>query len=170
MNPMPCDALDDFLAGELAGDRRREFEAHLGDCPACRTEVAEWQNLSRKLKAATEELEVPPADLAHRIERAAKFDGQTAVTTGRTWRIAALIAASLLAAALFRESFRPTLRPNGESALTRPISVTAVPKPAVLCPSVEVHGKVIGVPIDVGDPNVTVVWLYPEAAVAEAEK
>ena len=32
---------------------------------------------------------------------------------------------------------------------------------------VEFSGDVIGVPIDIGDPKVTVVWVYPEAKLAQ---
>ncbi len=170
MKQIPRDALDDFIAGELAADCRAEFEAHLFDCPACRAEVAEWQALCRTLKAASDELEVPPADLAQRIERVAKIAGQTVPKSGRTWPVAALIAASLLAAALFREMLQPTLRPNAEQVRSKPILAATGPKPVPPPPSVEIHGKVIGVPIDVGDPKVTVVWLYPEAGGAETEK
>jgi anti-sigma factor RsiW len=174
MKHMSCVSLDDFLAGELAADCRVEFKAHLADCSLCRAEVAEWQALCRTLKAASDELEVPPADLAQRIERAAKVAGQTATENGRTWPVAALIAASLLAAALFSEILRPTLQPDAEQA--RPKALVAAtlpksgPKAAPTRPSIEIHGKVIGVPIDIGNPNVTVVWLYPEAVGPESQK
>jgi anti-sigma-K factor RskA len=163
MNQMPCDFLDDFLAGELATDRRREFEDHLVDCPACRAEVADWELLRGTLKAATCQLEVPPADLSQRIERGSKVTAQTETKEGRSWRVAALIAASLLAAALFREILRPNLRPSAEPALPKTLVAASPPKLVPTHPSIEIHGKVIGVPIDVGNPNVTVVWLYPEA-------
>jgi anti-sigma factor RsiW len=168
MNQIPCDSLDDFLAGDLADDRRRELETHLVDCPACRAEVAEWQTLCRTLRAATETMEVPPADLSSRVERGPIFTADETAKTGRTWRVAALIAASLLAAALFSEVLRPTLPPDAERAL--PKTLVAAAKPAPPRPSIEVHGTVIGVPIDIGNPNVTVVWLYPEAVGPEAEK
>jgi anti-sigma factor RsiW len=165
---MPCDSLDDFLAGELAADCRVEFEVHLVDCPACRAEVADWESLCRTLKAATGRLEIPSADLLSRLERATSLTVHEAGKSGRTWRVAALIAASLLAAALFSEVLRPTLQPDAEQA--RPKALVTAAKPVPPRPSIEIHGKVIGVPIDIGNPKVTVVWLYPEAGGAETEK
>ncbi len=166
MNQMPCDFIDDFLTGELAADYRVEFKAHLVDCPVCRAEVADWESLCRTLRAATGQLEVPPADLWRPIERETKVAAHTATNDGRSWRVAALIAASLLAAALFSEILRPTLQPDAEQA--RPLALVAATQPVPTRPSIEIHGKVIGVPIDIGNPNVTVVWLYPEAVSPDA--
>jgi anti-sigma factor RsiW len=186
MNRISCDSLDDFLAGELAADCRAEFEVHLVDCPACRAEVAVWESLCRTLKASTGRLEAPPADLLSRVERAPSLTVHKAAKSGRSWRVAALIAVSLLAAALFSEVLRPALRPDAEHA--RPKAIVAatipksvpnpvpnpVPKPvlkrAPTRPLIEIRGKVIGVSIDIGNPNVTVVWVYPEAGGAETEK
>ena len=170
MSQTACDNLDDFLAGELAADRRRAFDAHLADCPACRAEVADWHSLCRTLKAATDQLEVPSAGLSRRIERGVKVTAPTATKEGRSWRIAALIAVSLWAAVLFSEFLRPTLPPDAKPTRPKAFVAATVPTAVPARPSIEVHGKVIGVPIDIGDPKVTVVWLYPEAGGTDTEK
>jgi anti-sigma factor RsiW len=37
--------LQAFYDEELSGDARREVEAHLGGCPACRQELEEWDRI-----------------------------------------------------------------------------------------------------------------------------
>jgi anti-sigma factor RsiW len=156
----PCDLLDEFLVGELTVEERRAFEDHLPECPSCREAVADWQALCGTLQTATRRLETPPAALVERIERGSAVPVGTLATGGRTWRVAALVAAALLAALLFREA-PPSGRPPVASTSAAPAesrTTTLVP-PA----NIQFSGNVIGVPIDIGDPKVTVVWLYPEA-------
>lgn len=156
----PCALLDDFLVGELTIDERRTFKDHLPGCPSCREAVADWKALCGTLQMATRQLETPPVALAERIERGSGIPVKTLATADRTWRVVALVAAALLAAVLFHEvprSSRPPVASTnaapGESRTT-----TLVP-PA----NIQFAGDVIGVPIDIGDSKVTVVWLYPKA-------
>jgi anti-sigma factor RsiW len=165
MNKRPCESLEEFLAGDLAVERRSEFENHCADCPSCRAAVEDWQALRQILQAATLELESPSAALSERIERGPTVFARAVANDERTWKVAALLAASLLAAVLFGD----ILRPVSPVATTNPRAAEAVTTAALSPPpKIEFTGDVIGVPIDVGDPKVTVVWLYPEARVADA--
>jgi anti-sigma factor RsiW len=156
----PCERLDDFLGGELTGETRRQFEDHLPECPSCRGAIADWQTLRGTLQSATRHLETPPTALVERIERESAVPAEPAATGSRTGRVAALVAAALLAAILFhdgpRSSRPPMASTSAEPAENR--TTTLVP-PA----TIQFSGNVIGVPIDIGDPKVTVVWLYPES-------
>jgi anti-sigma factor RsiW len=161
---LPCDLLDEFLGRELTVAERRAFEDHLPECPSCRDAVADWQALCGTLRSATRPLETPPAALLERIERESAVPEEPVATGGKTWRVAALVAASLLAAALFRGLLRPASPP---ASTRKPLAVegaTAMIPPPL---KVEFSGDVIGVPIDIGDPKVTVVWVYPEAKLAQ---
>jgi len=162
----PCDLLDEFLGGELTVEECRAFEDHLRECTLCREAFADWQALCGTLQTATRQLEIPPAALAERIERGLAVPVGTLATGGRTLRVAALVAAALLAAVLFHEVPRssrpPVASTNAAPAESR--ATTLVP-PA----NIQFSGDVIGVPIDIGDPKVTVVWLYPEAKVAQGD-
>ena len=74
----------------------------------------------------------------------------------------------IVVAALFASMLQPH-PPHRESAKApqteRAFAKQTGAKP-LLPPKVEFSDDVIGVPIDIGEPNVTVVWLYPTAQVA----
>lgn len=56
------EGLEDYLSGDTASPRYREFEAHLSVCPACRNEVAPLRDhalLIRTLRAPREEEPAP---------------------------------------------------------------------------------------------------------------
>jgi anti-sigma factor RsiW len=163
-NFLPCDLLDDYFGGELSADRRSEFEIHLATCQSCRIAVDEWQELCRKLATAAHELERPSQGLRERIERGATARPPREGLDAQKRRVAVLLGAFLLAAALFAVVLRPAPR-HDEIAKTpqakSPTRATAL-SPAKL----EFPDDVIGVPIDIGEPNVTVVWLYPTGQAA----
>jgi anti-sigma factor RsiW len=162
--PSPCDLLDEFLGGELAVEERRAFEDHLPECPSCRQVVADWQALCGTLQLATRQLETPPAALVERIEQGSAVPMGTLATEGRAWRVAALVAAALLAAILFHDVPRSSRPPLASTSAERAESRTTTLVPPA---NIQFSGNVIGVPIDIGDPKVAVVWLYPEAPVAD---
>jgi anti-sigma factor RsiW len=162
----PCDRLDEFLADELPVEARRAFEVHLAECPSCRDAVADWRVLCGTLQTATRQLETPPAALLERVERELAVSVATVAGKARTWKVAALVAASLLAAVLFRDLLRPASPPTSTKKPPAIAGVTATITPPI---KVEVSGDVIGVPIDVGDPKVTIVWVYPETKLAQGD-
>ncbi len=169
-----CDSLDDYLASELPAERRGAFDQHLATCEACRLAVNEWQTLSRALEAATRELEKPSPSLLERIQTPNTVSAPPANPDLQKWpdlqrwRVAALIAASLVAAALFASMLQ--LRPPHHELVNAPPTRPELSKPTrAKTPvqlKVEFSDDVIGVPIDIGEPNVTVVWLYPTVPAA----
>lgn len=63
--------LDDYLSGELPAARRRDFEAHLAECPSCVAYLETYREavrLARATRAGAEELpeELVAAILASR--------------------------------------------------------------------------------------------------------
>jgi anti-sigma factor RsiW len=163
-----CDLLDDYLEGELPVARRSEFDRHLATCEACRVAVNEWRTLCRALKTATGELENPSPSLLERIHASAIVPALPADRDLQKWRVAALVGASLVAAGLFASILQPH-PPHRELAKApqteRELAKQTEAKP-LLPPKVEFSDDVIGVPIDIGEPNVTVVWLFPTAQTA----
>jgi anti-sigma factor RsiW len=163
-----CDLLDDYLGRDLSVARQSEFEQHLATCEACRIAVSDWQTLCRTLVTATGELENPSPSLLERIHAGATVSTPPAARDIQRWRVAALAGAWLVAAALFASFLRPRA-PQHELAKA-PQPQRNLPKSiaanAPLPPKVQFSDDVIGVPIDIGEPNVTVVWLYPTVPAA----
>jgi anti-sigma factor RsiW len=163
-----CDSLDDYLGGELPIARRSEFDQHLATCEACRVAVNEWRTLCRALKTATSERENPSPSFLERIHASAVVPALPADRDLQKWKVAALVGALLVAAALFASILQP--HPAHRELAKAPITARALAKQTgakpLLPPKVEFSDDVIGVPIDIGEPNVTVVWLYPTAQTA----
>jgi anti-sigma factor RsiW len=169
-----CDSLDDYLAGELPAELRLAFDQHLATCEACRLAVNEWQTLSQALETATGELESPGPSLLERLQAGAAVSTPPAHPDlqkwpdSQKWRVAALVLASLVAALLFASILQP--RPPHQELANAPQTRPELSKPTVaktpVRAKVEFSDDVIGVPIDIGEPNVTVVWLYPTVPAA----
>lgn len=66
MNNDTHDLLIDYYNGHLNAQERKDFEAHLAECPDCREELAEWEALNADFAENLEQLE-PPADMEKRI-------------------------------------------------------------------------------------------------------
>jgi len=158
-----CESLDDYLTDDLPAERRSGFDRHLADCEACRVAVEEWRTLCGTLETATNVLEKPSPLLWERIQTPSTVSALPANADLQKWRVAALAGASLVAAALFASILQP--RPPRHELANAPQTQRELSQPAVAKtpsrPKVEFSADVIGVPIDVGEPNVTVVWLYP---------
>jgi anti-sigma factor RsiW len=160
MTELQCEWLDDFLGRELSEQRQRAFTDHLGECDACRRAIEEWEAMRRLLQRATEQLELPDATLLERI------DNRVAVVTSRDVRdvrlqwVAALVGACVLFAVITHHG--PKRNHKVENEKNEIVAGTHVASSALLPPTnVALPDDVIGVPIDIGDPDVTVVWLYP---------
>jgi anti-sigma factor RsiW len=157
-----CDSLDDYLGGDLSAARRAEFERHLPTCEACRNAVDEWRTLYRALETATSQLENPSPALLERVQSRLATLATHEDHDLKKWQVAALVGASLVAAALFAIMLQP--RAPRQELAKAPEAQRQLPKPSIAKlprPSLEFSDDVIGMPIDVGDPNITVVWLYP---------
>lgn len=163
-----CDWLDDYLAADLSTDSILEFEKHLGDCAACQAEVDQWDRMSQLLQKATSEFEQPSvlleqetsAEYACRTELG-RTDLNSRRIVGRTVAaVVAVAAACLLLALSFVENEQG--KPSNELAKSETIEVQK-PEETQAVPRVEFPDEFIGVPIDIEDENVTIVWVYPTA-------
>ncbi len=153
-----CDRVDDYLGCALSPEDRGRFEEHLEECSACRRELAEWQTLSRVLRTATQELEAPGGTLASVGEVAAAGRAWTE-RPARSYRRAVAVAGvcGLLAAVLLTLPRSANEFDRRDHHSVRGLTVKSVTP----SPRVEVSDDFIGVPVDIGDDSVTVVWLYP---------
>jgi anti-sigma-K factor RskA len=61
-----CDQLLDYYNGILSEEEKAAFESHLKDCPSCKEELAEWQELTSDLPYLSDEIE-PPNGMKQRI-------------------------------------------------------------------------------------------------------
>lgn len=153
-----CENLEEYVAGDLSDQQLTIFEVHLSKCESCRHEVAEWQRLRETLQSAARELEIP-SDRLLRI-----LDDDATVSVIRKRRPATIQAATIatclgLLLAVFVASLKQPPHVSEEPQIPLPAfskSVTVMP-----APDVEFEDDIIGVPIEIDDPNVTVVWLYP---------
>jgi anti-sigma factor RsiW len=62
--------LADYLAGELAPEVRRVFEAHLADCPECATYLRGYADAIRLARACAEADDAVPPEVPERLVRA----------------------------------------------------------------------------------------------------
>lgn len=168
MTEISCDHLDEYVGRVLSKQARTDFSDHLHDCLACRDAVREWELARRLLKSALERSESPSASLLQRIKQ-----DSTAVTrlddaSRRNGGVVLVAACTLIAVVLgiwfvgkqtFRHSTAEFLAQTNQDPAN-----TSVPV------SLSFPDDVIGVPVDIGDPNVTVVWLYPVVNVDNEER
>lgn len=153
MNSMDCDQLEDYLSRELPPERRAEFDRHLEVCEDCRSAVEDWNRLRTQLREATTRLEKPSEELLQRISEMRSATTVRRDESRQWYRVAMLIAACVVVGALL-STIRWTIpHPGGKES--HPIVTTIIPTDEVKLPD-----DVIGVPIDIGDPDVTVVWVY----------
>jgi anti-sigma factor (TIGR02949 family) len=123
-----CDALrrliSPYLDGELVGEDRAEFEAHVRDCPACRSSLEQEQAVVRAIQEALPLYEAPLA-LRERVDRLvresapapSKRAAWAGPSLGRPLVLAAsLVAIGLAATALLREPKASPARAAGAFA------------------------------------------------------
>lgn len=157
MLELNCTSLDDYLAGDLPPGGNTAFESHLSNCDACRQAVADWKSLRTLLQAGSRSVE-PHERLAGRIERLSQLQRERETRVVRRRRLVLCAAAcACLAVFLLSVDSRRTKR-NERTDL-----VSSTPSPPVreAHATVKTSDDIIAVPIDIDDPKVTVVWLYP---------
>jgi hypothetical protein len=74
----PADQLEWFVNRTLPTEERAAIEAHLADCPACRSEVAAWVELRQAMREVSAQTPPPRADMHARIDR--RLDALSAAT------------------------------------------------------------------------------------------
>lgn len=152
-----CEWIDDYLGADLCASDRQRFEQHLAECPKCQDEVSDWNRLATTLRTAVEELEQPDERLLRRsmpVVEATDWEGSRRSAWSRA--IAVTGACGLLITGLWLLTGMPQ-NPPAENRVVERQPLVSDEASAV----VELPDDVIGVPLDIGDDSVTVVWLYP---------
>jgi anti-sigma factor RsiW len=178
----PCFRLDEFLAGDLDGDPRDEFERHLAECPQCREEAESYARIVQMLQAADRERGGCPPLLSARIHEAVSRRRSRRRITAAAAAVVLVAVAGLAWMAGRSGPAAPRPEPKSMAAAPKhepiptvapesPDSVRVVepvlpappepPDPQVAAVTVEFGDDVIGVPIETDDPSVTILWVYP---------
>jgi len=174
-----CEQLDDFLADELGEHRRTAFETHLLTCTECRRAVEDNDRVNRLLTDASEQLEAHSATLVDRIEQRIG-----AARLRRRFGIGLTIAASLvgLLAWLSLSARRDADQIAGENDVPKPIEQhdphRDIPQDEdnqqqrspheLVTVRFDPASNVLAVPVESGNPNVTILRVYPTLKAAQA--
>jgi hypothetical protein len=178
MNAQYCQQLDDYLLRDLSPLDRVAFEGHLTDCAACRLIVEQEQRINGLLKAASEAIPCPPG-LAARIRR------ERDLQRGRQMAgMLSILAASLVIGLLgwsivshiagepksppqdkIAEQPMPDLQvvQSSEPITNQPVISRNESPPLV---RVEFPDEVLSLPIDSGEPDITLIQLFPVSKIA----
>ncbi len=172
MNFAECEHLDAYVAGWASDDQTAAFEAHLNDCAACREEIHGQRRIDRLLREGTRRLEPIPSSLVDRIE------GRIGVMRRRR-AVRAACGTACAVALLLGVGLWLTTRGDPPSGSPSQVAVENPPSPtagderpdsperpvAEVRPSTEIamvdSSTAIVVPVKTGNPNVTIVWMYP---------
>jgi anti-sigma-K factor RskA len=160
MNDNPCERLDDFIIGELTDVELIEFNEHLSECDECLATIDRWNCDRARLKSAVELFETPNPHLLQRIEQkllVTPLDKRATSERGRTL-VALASAAFAIMILVFWIQTRTIENPRTELAASKTDPPIVSKRPELTFPD-----DVIALPVDIGDPNVVVVWLYPTA-------
>jgi predicted anti-sigma-YlaC factor YlaD len=163
MNQRPCEQLDEYLAGGLQHESAKAFTNHLRECDDCRKAIDDWQEMVGLLRDATLQLELPPEDLVRKINSEYHVRPEPRRKPLAARMVAAAVAACLVAGiALVAFKWGATEDVEQETVKT----VAQEQPPAQPEVQVQLPDDVIGLPIDIDDANVTVVWIYPTEQLA----
>jgi hypothetical protein len=173
-----CEHLEDYLLKDLAPEVESSFAAHLTDCDSCRLAIEQETRINGLLKTAADTIPVPPG-LPAQIQR----DWQR--RTQKRWaKTGGLIAAGLVIGLLgwsllsrISPVETPPNEPVAEESLPAPRSVRSIapkdPSPEVVDKKpaspvrVEFPEEILGLPIDSGEPDITLIQLFPVSNVDE---
>ncbi len=123
------EALGAYVLGALEPDERREVEAHLADCAACRDELARLSALPPLLEhltaaEAADASLIPSPALAARLTATTLQEGQRLRRQVRGWRVATSLAAAAALALLV--AWSPwTSSPAPDRWVLRPATASA---------------------------------------------
>ena len=163
---MDCESLTPLIDAHADGEPSPEAEAHLADCAACRSRLAEAQQLTAALATGLAE-EAPSADAArrlqHRIASEVRSQARTRARRPSPVRLethrrrgapllaaaAALLAVAVPVAWMLREQPAPDVTPE-----LPPVAAAQVPEPADL-PAVEALLAAERMPTDGVAENIT---------------
>lgn len=156
---LPCRHLNDHLLGCLDDSEEQAFLAHLLKCKECRSQVEEQQQLNRLLSSVVETETAPPG-LSGQIQRRLQRERSRAQRKVAVVALAASIFVALTAWMALPET--------GSFIEVRQHRISwSPPQPEV--PAVEVRfvpeTKVIAIPVETDDPEITFLRVYPTSSV-----
>lgn len=161
--PSPCCYIEGYLIADLSNDELADFERHLPSCAACRGVVAAEASMKRAICDASCEIESPSSALRYRIRRTLPdADLIAVISAGSHWRriaAVAMVLGMLLTVSVSLLLPRATIRvADGGSSETAGVGsdVFEVIKP----PTIQLANNKIGVPVESGDPNVSILLVY----------
>lgn len=172
-----CEHLDDYLLRDLSPELERAFNNHLADCNSCRMAVEQDRQIDGLLKSAANAIPCS-LELPARIQR----DWQP--PSHRQWTKSISLVAALLVIGLLGWSFLSRTSPN-ETALKQPVAEEVLPE-LIRMPSnepkeprseivnmkpvppvrVEFPQDILGLPIDSGEPDITLIQVFPVSNVS----
>lgn len=170
-----CERLAPYLFHDLPPDQCAEFEHHLAECDSCRLAVEQNTQIDQLLKTLTERITCP-SDLPARIRR------ERDRFSRRHSRKGSLVAASLVMgllgwSLLMKPPHRETSAPENPRVSRKPApdigpkvpespdgkrEVTLNQKPNPV--QVEFPEEVLSLPIESGEPDITLIQLFPVGA------
>jgi anti-sigma factor RsiW len=156
MTRVDCEKLDAYLAGELTGDHRTHFAAHLEQCTTCREAVDEQQWIDGLLCSAQgTQLECAPTRVFESV--------QSRLVRRRIFTVACgLAAASVAIVVIWNAARNPEIMPQLtlEANNVAIIDTVHVPLARPMATFVSTNDA-IAVPLESPAANVTVVQVFP---------
>jgi hypothetical protein len=184
MKSPACEHLEDYLLCTLSSEQQAAFLEHLGGCHECSEAVRDQERLHRIFRTAVS-FEAVPVGLADRVEASLLHSSRRRILLRVSTATAAAVVFALAMGLWFnskRAEHPQDLsggRASPEIALHQeaPIQPRPVNPPTAQPPKVPVvrvtfspAESVIAVPEKSGNPNVTILWIYPTENTRESAR
>jgi hypothetical protein len=173
-----CEHLDDYLLKDLAPEVEAAFNEHLAGCEQCRLAVEQETRIDLLLKAAAHAVSCP-SELMPRIKRDCERSSRRRLAKTASL-LAALLVIGLLGWSILSRNLPvevPRNEPVAEESSPAPDPAPFIepeePDPGIAHKKpaspvrVEFPEDLLGLPIDSGDPDITLIQLFPVANVSE---
>jgi anti-sigma factor RsiW len=171
MNDDLCHQLDDYLLDELPDQQRERFAQHLRECETCRSISEQQAMIEEQLKSASRAVPVPSGlssrarqhierDRRRRVMLSAVCVAGVAGIVVSLWFLSGNIdrrTDPALRRTIVNETPEPT--PAQEDSLPEETAAQD-PEPAV---QISFPDNVLAVPVESGDPTITLIQVYPVA-------
>lgn len=174
MNDNLCRLLDDYLLGELPDKESADFEQHLRECDICRSHSEQQTIIYEQIKSASRSIPVP-GGLSVRARKRIERDHRRRVNLSAACVAGA--ASFILTLWFFMQDKvqkedpvvprmiveeKPEQPPFDHQDIDPPPKEVANqdPEPAV---QISFSDNVLAVPVDSGDPTITLIQVYPVA-------
>lgn len=173
-----CEYLDDYVLKDLDPEVEKAFADHLADCEACRLTVEHEARINGLIKTAADAICCPP-------ELTARIQQESQRRTHRPWAKAGSVLAVGLVIGLLGWTILSRIPPV-ETRRNGPVAEETLPVPdlepaldseespdeiANAKPAspvrVEFPEDLLALPIDSGEPDITLIQLFPVTSVSQ---